>query len=333
MRRYSILSIITLSVCIGLTAAAAAQDLPGGEDLFLFSLEWQQTPSGETSFDFDGNDLIEPGDLLRLIEVIKKDTPLATPTEIPAEPTMTPTATPEGPPSEFAILDYFILAQDSWWHYTGWEGASTEDDFTWIVQEEMQDIGGGQTATRIRTNTDEEGDDTDEIVFFWHNGQQGQLNMAGFEVGNQIEVDPDLGIFVPPQVIVFDQLLLIGGGINEIGDEVISESPVTVNLDSIFGDPFPAAGTIKTTTVYTDFLPTVDTPLGTFTNALRMTLQIDITISFGFGDPETFTFSDNTLILKKGAGMIVQDQQPDPNDAQVQAIDSGQVAGEPIVAE
>ncbi|MCX6999433.1 MAG: hypothetical protein NT106_03925 [Candidatus Sumerlaeota bacterium] len=40
-----------------------------------------------------------------------------------------------------------------------------------------------------------------------------------------------------------------------------------------------------------------------------------------------YPFRASTFFLKKGAGMIVQDQKPDPNDAELQGIDDGQVGG------
>lgn len=52
------------------------------------------------------------------------------------------------PSFTFNIKDYFVNTAGSTWHYTGMNGASTEDDFRWTVEATQQDVGGGKMASR-----------------------------------------------------------------------------------------------------------------------------------------------------------------------------------------
>ena len=83
---------------------------------------------------------------------------------------------------------------------------------------------------------------------------------------------------------------------------------------------------INSTVKYVDFVPQVTTNMGTFTHVLRVTVEITAT-----GGGMSLDMADNTFFLKKAVGMIVQNQKPDPDDAEKQAIDSGEVGGVPIV--
>ena len=285
------------------------------ETLFQFSIEWYRQ-------NIDAVDLIE--------YLTNGLSPFPTPTPTLPGPTLTPTlpgATPTPTPTEmgsdtFDLQDLFILAQNSNWHYTGIQGTGTEDDFSWIVESQMQDVGGGKMATRIRTDTDDPSDEFNGFVFFWYIDPSGQIFLHGFFFAE----DEDFGIAtIPSQDVIFDDPVLIGGDGMMEGDTVMDEGAGQVFVQSLLGDSFVTAK-ITSSVEYTGFIPSFETPLGIFTNVLRVTVDISAEIS-----SEVFEITNSTLFLKEGVGMIAQDQEPDPNDAQIQAIDQGQVAGVGVV--
>jgi hypothetical protein len=257
-------------------------------------------------------------------------TPTLTPTPEPPTPTPTLSPTPgasatptQVPGDTFDFADYFPLAGNSNWHYTGVNGGSTEDDFAWVVEANTQPVANGEQATRIRTDTDEPSDDRNMAVDFWHVDGTGQLFFDGTFLPKAISI---LIANVPSQNIILSDPVLIGRAGMKVGDVVEDEGAAMI-MGTVFGSPQNVNATVQSRVEVTDRLPSFVTPLGTFTDVLRVEVGIDASV---FG--ASYTFLDNTFFLKEGVGLIAHDQEPDPDDAQIQAIDGGAVGGVTIVA-
>ena len=215
------------------------------------------------------------------------------------------------------IRDYFILSPNSNWHYTGFKGGSPDDDFRWTVLDDKKDVGGGKMATRIKTDTDQPTDDRNLDEDFWLLEPTGEIYFYGFHKGSATSS-------LPVQDVVLTDPVLIGMDGMTTGTKITDTGAGTV---TVYVSSFPVqfSATFNSTFTYTDIIPVQETPLGRFTNALRV--LVDINIAAG---PYSIPLHGGTFILKQGVGMIVQDQQADPDDAEIQAIDSGQVAGTAI---
>lgn len=291
---------------------------PTDHPLFLFVLNWLDgdfDQSGLLAFLLNGT---LPG--LTPTATPTVGDPTATPTPTLDEPTPTPT---EGGGTSFDFADYFILANNSTWHYTGIPPAGMEDDFRWTVESTTQDIGGGNQATRIRTDTDEPTDDLNGNVDFWFKNQAGQIFYYGLHLAKEV----DYGLAsIPMQDIVFTDPVLVGNVGMTLGQEIMDAGAGMVFVNSFLGNGL-VQGTVTSRVQATEILPTFVTPLGTFTNVLRVVINLKITVA-----GQEYQVTDSTFFLKEGVGMIGQDQEPDPDDAQIQGIDEGQVGGAPIVA-
>lgn len=253
----------------------------------------------------------------------QQPTATETPTETPGSPTSTPT---QVIPDMFNLPDFFPLAANSSWYYVGMpeEGGSEEDNFTW--EQKGTKTLGDKTVTIIQTTTDETTDSRNGDQDFWY-VEQGTLYYKGYRNGTLKVIGSGFTqITIPSQDIVFNPGLAVGG-MQRIGDTVTSEGTAQVSI-TLMGFPDNVTATVKTTVAYDRFDPTLNTPLGTFTNVLHMTLSIDATV---YG--QELNLRDNEFWLKQGVGMVKQDQDPDPSDAQVQGIQSGQVGGVTIVAD
>lgn len=250
--------------------------------------------------------------------------PTPTPT-IVLGPTPTPTTT--GPGETFNLRDYFFLASNSTWHYTGVQGGSTEDDFRWTVEGATQDVGGGVQATRIRTDTDEPSDALNGQVDFWRFDGNGDLYFQGFFLPISFQATPIA--VVPSQNVLFTDPIRFGGDGLSIGQTVMDTGEGSLTATTFVG-PVILSATVESTIHYSGILPTFETPLGTFTNVLRLVVDVKAYVETG-GEPEIYEVKNNTFFLKEGVGMVGQDQEPDPDDAQVQRIDEGEVSGAAIV--
>lgn len=244
------------------------------------------------------------------------ETPEPSPTETPA-PTPTPTPTGE----TYDIKDYFILANNSYWHYIGFEGGSPEDNFTWTVLDDAKDLGGGKSATQIKTTTDDSNDERNNDIDFWYVDPNGDLYFYGYHeggIGNQN---------FPEQDVILTDPVKFGTATMKVGEAVTDTGSGTI-IVKIFGTNVPVTANLTSSITITSVLPTRLTPIGTFTDVLRVTT--DITIKAGSYTKEIM---GSTFFLKKNIGMVVQDQVPDANDAELQGINEGKVSGVDIVAD
>ncbi len=233
------------------------------------------------------------------------------------------------PETTFDIADYFVTTAGSTWHYTGMAGATTEDDFRWTVETTQQNVGSGKMASRFRTDTDEASDDRNGDVDFWLLESDGRLEYWGLHLGKSHSIGEYATI--PAQDIVFTDPVEIGHAGLKVGDTVTDTGAGSAQVIIIY--PMSLAGVAKSNVKYTGFLSTFDTPLGTFTDVLRIVIDLTLEITPpGFSTPYSFEIKNNTFFLKKGVGMIAQDQSPDDNDAKIQGIDEGSVIvdGTPI---
>lgn len=228
-------------------------------------------------------------------------------------------------PATINFQEYFPLSQNSNWTYVGFNGGSTEDNFTWTVEGTYQDVGSGIMATRIRTDTQEPTDDRNLDVDFWYcNTANGEVYFYGLHIGSV----KGSGLFtVPVQDIVLTDPLLVGTQAMQVGVAAPSDSAAaSVILNTPFGTK-TFTGTLSVSINPTGIIPVFNTPLGNFTDVLRVVINISATV---YG--QTYSFENSTFFLKKGIGMVAQDQQPDVDDAELQGIQSGQVGGVTIVA-
>lgn len=241
----------------------------------------------------------------------------------------TPVDQPDAP---FDIGDYFILTPDSEWHYTGegQPGSSVEDDFTWRVLDQKKEVGGGILATAIRTIADEPSDARHLDEDYWYLDPEGNLFFYGFYNAKADAIAS--GITLPEQDIILTDPIRIGGKDMKIGDQVTDTGAASLRISTTFGASTLSAN-MASTVRYVGFLPTYSTPLGTFSEVLHVVIEFQGSVSIPILGSFEFPVKGVEVYLKKGVGMIAQDQDADPDDAQMQAIDSGKVGGIPIVAQ
>jgi len=253
----------------------------------------------------DGNQdtIINIADLLTVIKIISEKTP-------------TPTPTPTPIPVTINIKDYFLLSQNSWWHYAGFEGGSPDDNFTWTVLSDTITVGGTKSAVKIKTTTDEPTDERNNDVDFWVLEPNGDLYFWGYHEGGIGNAS------FPEQDVILTDPILFGTDGMTIGTVISDTGSGTMNI-IIFGSPQPVTIGVQSTVTCTSILPQRSTPMGTFTDVLRISVDITLQVPIIGSLP----FHTSTFFLKKGAGMVVQDQKPDVNDAELQGIDDGQASG------
>jgi hypothetical protein len=223
---------------------------------------------------------------------------------------------------------FFPLAGDSAWHYTGdgQPGSSPDDDFTWTVLPQTIEVAPGVFATRILTTTDEPDDSRSEDEDFWVLDEEGQLLFYGIHNGQA-----DGGGTFPPQDVILDDPLLVGGRGMTIGQVIVD----TVSASAIIVPPIVGVQTVEATVIstitYVEFLPIFETGLGPLTDVLHLTVEISGTATFipPIGPPfmVEIPLTDAEFFLKEGLGMVGQDQSADLNDAEQQVIDQGRVGG------
>jgi len=229
----------------------------------------------------------------------------------------------------FDFQDFFVETAGSNWHYTGANGASQDDDFRWTVESTRQDVGGGKDAARFRTDTDEASDARNGDVDLWRIESNGDVVFYGVIRASDREYH---GVTFPAQPIILLQPILVGRDGLKIGDEITDSKSGSMDVIVPYLGTQTLTGTFNSSVKFTDFLPDFVTPLGTFTNVLRVVIDIEATVSVPVVGNVNFTFTNNTFLFKEGVGMIAQDQAPDPDDAQIQAIDEGTVyvGGSPV---
>ncbi|MBN1902830.1 hypothetical protein JW926_16020, partial [Candidatus Sumerlaeota bacterium] len=258
-------------------------------------------------------------------------TPTGSPTATPTEtPTPTPTGTPTPTPDAFDIKDYFILTQPSWWHYSAIEEGSPDDDFRWDVLTETISVGA-ETATQIKTTTEESDDARNQDKDFWVLKANGDLFFYGYHEGG-IPARDSAKWYIPEQDVKLTDPILFGTDDLTIGQTITDTGAGTVTVRAPDGPPFygmifsNVAFSISSTVNYVEFRDNVNTNMGQFNDVLVVT----ISVSGSIGGYFSMDFFGNTFFLKKAVGMVVQNQKPDANDAEKHAVDSGEVGGTPI---
>jgi len=134
------------------------------------------------------------------------------------------------------------------------------------------------------------------------------------------------------QDIILNQPLLIGGAGQQIGDVAPGSAEAQIQVE-VNGIPQVLNATITSEVQFTRFLDTMNIPgFGEFTNVLRMVINLEITTDINLLGETNFPIYGSTFFLKEGVGMIAHDQEEDPDDAQVQLMDSATVGGVEITA-
>lgn len=218
----------------------------------------------------------------------------------------------------FDIEDYFILRQGSFWHYTGdgQPGSTSEDDFLWQVTGTVAvGPGGSLTATKIRTTTDEPSDSRNMDEDFWYlNPATGELFFYGFRNGVADFCFPVQTIILTNPILVGGRGLMIGQTVNDTG---------SASVQTCLGT---ATANVTSSISYVEFVPMLITPLQTFTNALHMVIEINASVTIPPLPTQNFSVRNVEVWLARDFGMVMQDQDADPDDARIQAVDAGQTA-------
>jgi hypothetical protein len=207
------------------------------------------------------------------------------------------------------IKDWFPLVLNSEWKYTGknQSGSSPDDDFRWFTRADKKTITttlGTIQAWKIETDAEENDDAREGNIDYWYVHTDNRLYFCGmfFAQGST---------GVPPQDIICNDPLLIGGNNQAIGSVV--NDTATATMSTALGN---VTVTLTSKITYAEIVPRVLTPMGYFNNVLRLVFEIEANGPFGFSED----LNTSEIFLKQGRGMIKQDQDSDPDDAEIQAI-------------
>ena len=229
----------------------------------------------------------------------------------------------------YDIEDYFIISHGSWWSYVGFSDTggpvSNDDNFDWIVEAAEQDLTGepnhGVMARRLLTDADENTDDREMDVDFFSIDAAGTLWFHGFHKGSETDL-------MPVQTILFNEpLKLADAGMTPGVSTFSDQTTATVTFFDFLGNPTTRELGIATDTEFHDIRPTKGTPMGEFHDVMVFVVDVNLTNIPLIG---TLDFRDNVFYLAEDIGMIAQNQTGDPDDAQNQALDEGEVEGVPI---
>ncbi|NUP88482.1 MAG: hypothetical protein HUU25_01530 [Candidatus Sumerlaeia bacterium] len=235
-----------------------------------------------------------------------------------------------GPAGTVDVGEYFPLLPNSRWSYTGegQPGSSAEDDFSWIVLDDLRDIGG-TFVTQILTSSEEPTDARNLDRDFWSYSGAGELRYHGFRNG---QADGSGLTTFPVQDVILDTPFVVGTATTTIPSTISSTATAS---DVSFGLFSGLTATLSLEAEFVEITPVVVTPAGDFRDCLHVILRFTVTeVTNG-----TLTFPVGVgvlqaeLFLAPGVGMVLQDQDADPGDAQIQALEGGQVLGFPIVAD
>lgn len=229
--------------------------------------------------------------------------------------------------------DWFILASESYWRYTGdgQPNTSVRDNFTNTVPDEKTDAGNGIMAVALEMGAY---DERDGDRMFWHVDSEGALLFCGFH--NETADESDAGSF-PAQDVFLDDPLLVGEKGQAIGDEVTdtgeSSVKVEVSMPFVGTQVMTMDATVTSSVTYKELIPRLETPIGIFTDVLRMIVELGVNLNTPVGAYSDDLFSGE-FWLKKGVGMVFQKQYADdPADEKSLIIEGGKVGGAVIQAE
>lgn len=226
------------------------------------------------------------------------------------------------------VEDHFIIAPNSTWHYTGagQEGSTQEDDFSWTVLPDLKAVHGVM-ATQIQTLTDEPSDDRNMDRDYWSIDSSGALFFHGFFNGQ--EDGSGLTAF-PVQDVILDEAFLAGTRgmvLPAVFSDMVTASGISLG-------PFSGlTANLQITVEHRGLAPIVKTPVGEFLHVLHTLVSLTVvSVETPLGTvPVNLDYRASEFYFAEDVGMVLQDQDADPDDAQVQALDSGTVAGAPVV--
>lgn len=211
------------------------------------------------------------------------------------------------------MAEWFIISDNSKWHYSGegQPGSTADDDFTWKVLSQKKDIGGVQ-VTSIQTIGGDESEPNESHPShmnedYWFVDGQGTLFYYGAKYDDE---NRDLYFHTPVR---------IGGAGQEVPSTEISNETIVIYENGVPLDPHMVNVSID----YKELIAKLETPMGVFDNVLHITFNVIV--------QQTILMKVKDLYLKKGVGVILQDHNLNPNIDEIQALDSGMVAGQTIV--
>ncbi len=241
-------------------------------------------------------------------------------------------------PDVFNVEDYFPLDPGNTWTYEGFNAedggpVSQEDNFRWDVLADTIDTNG-VPSSQVATTVFDVGDSRMDDIDFWYLDGNGDLFFTGFHNG---VADGD-GMFPAQTIILTDSLFVGGRGMQVVGVPVIDSGQATnvrVDPDGSGAQPEITITVNVTSQVdYMEFRDVVETPLGNFKNVLHtvitITIEVPNPISSQLPPLFTVTLRESHIYFAKKMGIIRQDQGPDRNDAEHQAITAGEVQGTTI---
>lgn len=138
---------------------------------------------------------------------------------------------------------------------------------------------------------------------------------------------------IPSQDIVLTDPVEVGHNGLKIGDTVTDTGGGSAQVTVFLLGTQTVSGTAKSEITYIDLIPTFVTPMGTFSNVIRVVINLSLEFTIpGTSSKANYELKDNTFFMKEGVGLVAQNQQPDDNDAEIQGIDEGTVfvGGNPV---
>lgn len=330
-----------MGVVLGVWAMAGMQAVASGTVDDAFLLRFVQAkgakigdPRYDPALDLYADGKIDSQDLLLMAAAYRQ--PVPTPVA-PDTPTATPTFTPI---PGISIADYFPLTLNSSWSFADVDtGPSDPDAFTWTIAaspDAAQRTIRGETVTIIKTTTAEPSDDRNLDEDWWAYDLDNTLFYYGFRNGqaDNFRITTPFGTIngvIPVQDIVLNKKLRVGEAGMTPGQQINDTSSVVVQV-LINNAPQQLSGTATSTITIVGIQRSVETRLGTFTNVLHIRFRVRGTFSVS-GFTQNFDFRNSEFFLAQGIGLVVQDQDPDPNDALLQVLTGGMIGGVPIIAQ
>ena len=190
----------------------------------------------------------------------------------------------------------------------------------WYLLEESKNVASGIDAVQIATYTDDPNDERNEDIDFWYLAPNGDLSFYGYHEGGIGDER------FPAQDVILTDPILFGQEDMTTGTVITDSGTGSIRVILPIIGEVTRTITINSRVEYVEFMPEVFTnmsPVTPFKDVLLVTVDMAMELP-GLG---SLPLRKNTFYLKRNIGMIVQNQTADPNDAEKQAIDSGQVGG------
>jgi|GEM_PF-592061 len=224
----------------------------------------------------------------------------------------------------YSIADYFPLLPNSHWTLVDVTNPSPGDDdgFVWTVLGTGPQSVPPHTVWKIHTNCNEDTDAREDDIDFWNLYDGGaKLGLYGLHKGSAINS------IAPNQDIVLTAPLKMGEANMPVSWTGTSTASGSVLTTTILGR---VTVTFDSTVTLDQHLDSLDTPLGTFADVIVLLVNVKATITIPFVGSYQVDFMNSTFWLARDVGLVRQNQSVDPDDAQYQALQEGQISGQAI---